>query len=162
MAKRLSKKFWEEVKKDFEAGMTQAELRKKYNLGAGTLGNKIKRDGWKQIRKISENKKNIYKKLDKPFNKKSGFIYIISFEDTNKEKFYKIGKENNPKQRISAIQTSNPFQIKIELCFYVCNVEEIENKLHTIFSENRLKGEWFELDYNKIQKIKEIIVFGGV
>ncbi len=27
--------------------MTQAQIRKKYNIGAGTLGNKIKREGWR-------------------------------------------------------------------------------------------------------------------
>ena len=58
MAKALSKRFWNEVKADYEGGMSQAQLRKKYNLGAGTLGNKIKRDGWrlshKQTTALSE------------------------------------------------------------------------------------------------------------
>jgi len=58
MAKALSKRLWNEVKADYEEGMSQAQLRKKYNLGAGTLGNKIKRDGWrlshKQTAALSE------------------------------------------------------------------------------------------------------------
>lgn len=28
-------------------GMSQADIRQKYNVGAGALGNKIKRDGWR-------------------------------------------------------------------------------------------------------------------
>lgn len=47
MAKPISKNTWEEIRADFESGMSQADIRKKYNIGAGTLGNKIKRDGWR-------------------------------------------------------------------------------------------------------------------
>ena len=46
MARQLPPYVWDEIKADFEAGMTQAELRKKYNISAGTLGSKIKRAGW--------------------------------------------------------------------------------------------------------------------
>jgi len=44
---RISSHIWAEIKKDFEKGMSQANIRKKYDVGAGTLGNKIKRDGWR-------------------------------------------------------------------------------------------------------------------
>ena len=47
MAKQLTTYLWGEIKKDFELGMSQADIRKKYDVGAGTLGNKIKRDGWR-------------------------------------------------------------------------------------------------------------------
>lgn len=47
MAKNISKRQWEEIRSDFEKGMTQAELRKKYDLSPSTLGTKIKRDGWR-------------------------------------------------------------------------------------------------------------------
>lgn len=46
MAKPLPPYKWDEIKADFEAGMSQAEIRKKYNISAGTLGSKIKRSGW--------------------------------------------------------------------------------------------------------------------
>lgn len=44
---RISSNTWREARKDFEAGMSQADIRKKYDLGTGALGNKIKRDGWR-------------------------------------------------------------------------------------------------------------------
>lgn len=47
MAKRISSHIWREAKKDFEMGMSQAYIRKKYDLNPGALGNKIKRDGWR-------------------------------------------------------------------------------------------------------------------
>ena len=46
MAKALSADFWASVKKDYEKGLSQAELRKKYNLSPSSLANKIKRSGW--------------------------------------------------------------------------------------------------------------------
>lgn len=46
MAKPLPPYVWDEIKADFEKGMSQAEIRKKYQISAGTLGSKIKRDGW--------------------------------------------------------------------------------------------------------------------
>lgn len=45
MAKR--KIPWNDIKKDYEKGMSQAEIRKKYDVSSGALGNKIKRDKWK-------------------------------------------------------------------------------------------------------------------
>lgn len=47
MSKQRSKREWEEIRADFESGMSQAEIRKKYNLSPSTLGSKIKRDGWR-------------------------------------------------------------------------------------------------------------------
>ena len=47
MAKQKSKREWEEIRADFEKGMSQADLRKKYDLSPSTLGTKIKRDGWR-------------------------------------------------------------------------------------------------------------------
>lgn len=46
MAKALSADFWASVKKDYEKGLSQAEIRKKYNISHSTLISKIKRNGW--------------------------------------------------------------------------------------------------------------------
>lgn len=47
MAKAKKKSYdWFQIRLDFDKGLTQAELRKKYDIPAGTLGSKIKRDGW--------------------------------------------------------------------------------------------------------------------
>ncbi len=55
MAKQISKRQWEEIREDFERGLSQADIRKKYDVKAGTLGNKIKRDGWR----LSQEQKSI-------------------------------------------------------------------------------------------------------
>ena len=47
MAKQISKRQWEEIRADFERGLSQAEIRKKYNISPSTLGSKIAREGWR-------------------------------------------------------------------------------------------------------------------
>ncbi len=47
MTKAKKKSYdWFQIRLDFDKGLSQAELRKKYDIPAGTLGSKIKRDGW--------------------------------------------------------------------------------------------------------------------
>lgn len=68
--KKFSNEFWLEVRKDFDAKMPQSELRKKYDLSKGALGNKIKRDNW-NLQTVEElQNKIIIKTKEKPINKK--------------------------------------------------------------------------------------------
>lgn len=68
--KKFSNEFWLEVRKDFDAKMPQSELRKKYDLSKGALGNKIKRDNW-TLQTVEElQNKIIIKTKDKPIKKK--------------------------------------------------------------------------------------------
>lgn len=72
--KKFSPRFWNEVKKDYEAGMSQVELRKKYDLKKGTLAMKIMRGGWclsrEQTASISDFK-NSFVELSKNFDNAS-------------------------------------------------------------------------------------------
>lgn len=68
--KKFSNEFWLEVRKDFDAKMPQSELRKKYDLSKGALGNKIKRDNW-NLQTVEELQNKITIKIkDKPIKKK--------------------------------------------------------------------------------------------
>lgn len=68
--KKFSNEFWLEVRKDFDAKMPQSELRKKYDLSKGALGNKIKRDNW-NLQTVEELQNKIIIKIkDKPIKKK--------------------------------------------------------------------------------------------
>lgn len=67
---KFSNEFWLEVRKDFDAKMLQSELRKKYDLSKGALGNKIKRDNW-NLQTVEELQNKItIKTKDKPIKKK--------------------------------------------------------------------------------------------
>lgn len=68
--KKFSNEFWLEVRKDFDAKMPQSELRKKYDLSKGALGNKIKRDNWNSQTVEELQNKIIIKTKDKTIKKK--------------------------------------------------------------------------------------------
>jgi hypothetical protein len=62
---------------------------------------------------------------------------------------------DNPKSRLSSINTSSPF--KAELAFYqkVGDALAIERNLHQQYKDKRKNGEWFELSEDEIVNIKE-------
>lgn len=55
----------------------------------------------------------------------------------------KIGKSANPLGRMSDLQTSNPNKLML-LASYKEFSGFSESKLHQVFAENRIRGEWFE------------------
>lgn len=59
-------------------------------------------------------------------------------------KFVKIGISNDVNQRLKALQTANPRQL--ELLYSIKGDSLLEESLHGIFTNSRVKGEWFELD----------------
>lgn len=60
----------------------------------------------------------------------------------------KIGKAKNVKNRISALQTANPYLRLL----YTSNVL-IEKELHEIYKDKRVAGEWFALKKEDIFEI---------
>lgn len=63
-------------------------------------------------------------------------------------KRYKIGKSNDPIKRLKQLSTGNPF-LKL-----IATSETIsEQTLHNLLRHKRIKGEFFQLDQNEVQKI---------
>lgn len=96
--KKFSNEFWLEVRKDFDAKMPQSELRKKYDLSKGALGNKIKRDNW-NLQTVEElQNKIIIKTKDKPIKKKepkvkkevNKILTELKNNDTKKEDVFTV------------------------------------------------------------------------
>ena len=58
----------------------------------------------------------------------------------NHTKLYKIGFSNNPKPRETTLQSEKP-SIKMVKIWN----KNIERKLHKLYSEYRVRGEWFNL-----------------
>jgi hypothetical protein len=81
------------------------------------------------------------------------FIYLIK-----SALGYKIGKANNPFSRFSSIQTGNAdklhlihlFPVNKDLC------RDIEKKLHFLFKNKRIIGEWFTLNEEDIFTIESL------
>ena len=81
-------------------------------------------------------------------------VYIVK----NENGLVKIGFSKNPKTRINNIQTQSGYEITNRYISKPCiNYREIERQLHGIYSKQRLRGEWFEIDIGgAIEKIKSL------
>ena len=67
---------------------------------------------------------------------KNEIIYSYLIEDTNNN-LYKIGKSNDPINRLKNIKTSNPYVKLIGVSFLK------EKYLHELYFKYRIVGEWF-------------------
>ena len=75
-------------------------------------------------------------------------VYLMFDKNTG---YYKIGRSKNPKHREMTLQSEKP---TIEMLFYFEAKNKDEKELHNLFSEKRIRGEWFDLsgtDINTIQ-----------
>lgn len=71
--------------------------------------------------------------------------------------YTKIGITNDPAQRLSQIQTSNPVDVNLVFTGKVLNTEMVERKLHYILREWRVRGEWFKMPKELVEAVIEDI-----
>ena len=87
----------------------------------------------------------------------NGFIYL--FETVSEyETKYKIGYTRNKatlKKRVKALQTGNPEKIHIVEHFPTKHGRKVEITLHSIYSQKRLEGEWFDLERYDVEEFHE-------
>ena len=65
---------------------------------------------------------------------------------------YKIGRSINPKIRERTLQSEKP---TIELLYFREGYDLDEKFLHNFFKDKRVRGEWFDLNFEDRQFIKE-------
>lgn len=65
-------------------------------------------------------------------------------------RYVKIGKAKNVKKRLSSLQNANGDTLQL-ICTIPCETEAIasglEKEMHSLFSDYRVKGEWFDILY---------------
>lgn len=70
------------------------------------------------------------------------FVYVAKESISGR---YKIGISKNPEKRIKELNTGNPEQLILVHAYLVSEQGNLSESLaHSIFEENRLKGEWFK------------------
>lgn len=84
-------------------------------------------------------------------------IYIIGERDSD---MLKIGIAHNPGRRLSALQTSNPYEIEL---LWERSIGEharrIERSVHLTLATVRIRGEWFRISLPRaISAIEKTIV----
>ena len=85
------------------------------------------------------------------FKGKTTKVYVMIDKNTG---YYKIGKSTNPKFRERTLQSEKP---TIEMIFNKEAKHRNEKKLHEMFKENRIRGEWFDLNGSDLIKIKNYL-----
>lgn len=86
------------------------------------------------------------------YNEKLGFVYII---ESNLG--YKIGHTKNIEKRTNIFNVKIPFEWEYQYIFMLDDYKKLEKKLHHIFKQKRIKGEWFNLTIDDIKSIIQII-----
>lgn len=74
-------------------------------------------------------------------------------------KWYKIGRTRKLTSRVKALRTEPPFEIELIHLIECDNSWRAEKILHGIFSEKRVKGEWFALDAEDVELICGVDAF---
>lgn len=76
-----------------------------------------------------------------PSNPQPGYVYVMEAGGR-----YKIGASSKPEQRLATVRGVCPVPVTLVHTIKADNMFAAEAQLHSIFAENRLHGEWFELD----------------
>jgi hypothetical protein len=84
------------------------------------------------------------------------FVYLMHDLNNN---FYKIGISNQPKYREKTLQSEKPTIVLIcSRQFPKRNIAEIlEKTLHDTYSNKRIRGEWFALNFEDINDISQVL-----
>jgi hypothetical protein len=88
-----------------------------------------------------------------PVFTKGQLVYVAQAGD-----YVKIGVTNSPDERIKAIQTACPLEVKLlwtnqwDECndHRCCDPIVIERELHRSLRDFRVRGEWFEVDIDQV------------
>ena len=129
-------------KRKFNGGSRKNAGRKK-GSGFSNLIKKYVDDFMYELLDNAKVKDKILKDL-KQLSLTSGFIYIIKDLDTLEIKIG-VTQVSNPKRRLSQYSSH---KINYELMFIdtIEDCYEIENEIHLIIKDKRVKGDWFNID----------------
>ena len=85
----------------------------------------------------------------------SGSTYIIKENTTN---FYKIGYSSlSGHIRLSGLQTGNPRELILIANIVTTNPKQLEERIHSLLKEKQVRGEWFKLEIQDIDKLLAFI-----
>ena len=98
---------------------------------------------------------------------KQTYYYVYFISPKNEDSISKIGISKNPFARLKTLQTSHYKDLVLNLFFGAWRREDalrIEKEIHSKLDMYRLKGEWFNVNYNMCWKFfdkKEMQYFNG-
>lgn len=82
------------------------------------------------------------------------YVYVI---EERESRLCKIGVSVNPKERLASLQTANPRPLTLRMLLWHKDSGWLEARLHGLFYENRVSGEWFSVQPEQVaEKAREI------
>lgn len=102
--------------------------------------------------RLNDMRKKVSKRNNKKNNYTKGLVYLLK---SKKDNIYKIGVTTNINKRLPQIATKLPFEIKLHHKIKCDKIYVLEKKLHNMFDDKRLNGEWFRLNKNDVKTIIE-------
>jgi hypothetical protein len=78
-------------------------------------------------------------------------IYVMRDNHTG---HYKIGRSDSPVKREATLLSQKS---SIELLFYAEAIFDYEKRLHDLFADKRIRGEWFDLSQGDVELIKNLL-----
>jgi len=88
---------------------------------------------------------------------REGYVYILGTRGI----YYKIGRSSKLDRRIKQLKIQLPFPVKVLYAVKVRDCAYTEAKLHDLYFERRLNGEWFELDAESVEWVKYLSEYRG-
>jgi hypothetical protein len=92
----------------------------------------------------------------------SGYIYLL-FDETIE--VYKIGLTKDLKNRVRGIQAQSCSRISLVKSVFTDDTFGNESRIHSMFENKRVQGEWFKLTDSEVDLVKEQmdqVAIGGV
>lgn len=76
-------------------------------------------------------------------------VYLIEHEHG----YIKIGRSNNPRKRVNALQTACPYELHVIGVIETHDAPRLEARLHDRFEGQQKQGEWYNLRQNQKQHL---------
>ena len=111
---------------------------------------KLIKDRSECIAEIEKQRIKAEKKTAKPA--RDGYVYLLKSSMGH----YKIGRSRDVKKRLSTFGVQLPFKVELVCQIKTNNMYDLERDLHDLFSHKRVNGEWFTLDDNDAEYIKDL------
>lgn len=76
---------------------------------------------------------------------KPGFVYLIQCHD-----FVKVGMATDVKTRLLALQTGNPYELKLLGSWAVSEMAKSEIRLQNHWKRYEIRGEWYRVPFGEL------------
>lgn len=121
------------------------------------IGDELKRlekeraDLDKRIQKLKELEAKAEQRKTRSPQKPDGYVYLL--KALHDDRLYKIGRTNNPANRLKTFGVKLPFPVEYSCLIKTDDMYALESELHTRFARNRVDGEWFTLTDDDVRYI---------